>query len=446
MARLTVLLCAAMLLNHQGSAPETTGPSFAEPIPNVTVAAGREITLPCVVDNLENYKVAWIHTDRHTLLTLHDKVITRNPRYSINHNGYRTWWLHIVNVEQGDSGKYMCQINTSPMKSQVGYLEVVVPPKVDEGYTSSDTEVREGGDVTLRCKATGSPLPKIKWRREDQKEIPVGAAPTGTGPKTVPAVDGEYLNINKVSRLHMGAYLCIASNGVQPSVSKRIMLNVNFAPMIWIPNQLVGAPLETDVLLDCGLESHPRSVTYWNREGGVMILSNSKYDSVLVETGSYKAQMRLRIKNLGPDDYGSYVCVAKNSLGETAGTIKLYEIPRPTTTSSTVPQYTIKTSRTDAANQHTTSEKMLLGPWQNSLVKDDIDAARKTELSTELLDKGSTVGVAASAADHEFREKGAERKESRRLKNDSSCGTRRDLTTICSCFFILATVFGWSQL
>lgn len=25
----------------------------------------------------------------------------------------------------------------------------------------------------------------------------------------------------------MGAYLCIASNGVQPSVSKRIMLNVH---------------------------------------------------------------------------------------------------------------------------------------------------------------------------------------------------------------------------
>lgn len=35
------------------------------------------------------------------------------------------------------------------------------------------------------------------------------------------------LNITKVGRLHMGAYLCIASNGVPPSVSKRIMLVVH---------------------------------------------------------------------------------------------------------------------------------------------------------------------------------------------------------------------------
>jgi hypothetical protein len=30
-----------------------------------------------------------------------------------------------------------------------------------------------------------------------------------------------------VNRLHMGAYLCIASNGVPPTVSKRIMLIVH---------------------------------------------------------------------------------------------------------------------------------------------------------------------------------------------------------------------------
>lgn len=43
---------------------------------------------------------------------------------------------------------------------------------------------------------------------------------------TVNVVDGENLTISKVSRLHMGAYLCIASNGVPPSISKRVMLMV----------------------------------------------------------------------------------------------------------------------------------------------------------------------------------------------------------------------------
>lgn len=45
-------------------------------------------------------------------------------------------------------------------------------------------------------------------------------------PFAVNVVDGENLTISKVSRLHMGAYLCIASNGVPPSVSKRIVLMV----------------------------------------------------------------------------------------------------------------------------------------------------------------------------------------------------------------------------
>lgn len=42
----------------------------------------------------------------------------------------------------------------------------------------------------------------------------------------VNVVDGEMLVITKVSRLHMAAYLCVASNGVPPSMSKRVLLRV----------------------------------------------------------------------------------------------------------------------------------------------------------------------------------------------------------------------------
>lgn len=40
------------------------------------------------------------------------------------------------------------------------------------------------------------------------------------------AQDGEELIFPKISRTDSGAYLCIASNGVPPSVSKRIILDV----------------------------------------------------------------------------------------------------------------------------------------------------------------------------------------------------------------------------
>lgn len=94
--------------------------------------------------------------------------------------------------------------------------------------------------------------------------------------------------------------------------------------MVWIPNQLVGAAVGSDVSLDCNLESFPQSVTYWNRDGGTMVLTNDKYNTEIIKTGLYKVAMRLTIRNLKPDDFGSYTCVAKNSLGETEGSIRLY--------------------------------------------------------------------------------------------------------------------------
>lgn len=294
----------------------------------MTVAEGRSASLPCVVEHLGKHKLAWIHKDRHILLTLHDKVITRNPRVSVHHSNYRSWWLEIQDVKPEDSGFYMCQINTNPMISQTRHLEVVVPPSIDELYTSSDQSVREGADVSLRCRASGSPQPVIKWTREEQKDIILGQ-------KRVRMLEGEYLNITRTSRLSMGAYLCIASNGVQPSVSKRIMLNVLFAPMILIPSQLIGANLGEDITLICNLESFPRSVTYWVIAGGIVIVTNNKY-RVFSEPSdtpaAYKVKLMLLIRDLRPQDFGSYTCVAKNSLGDTEGTIALYEKPSQGTT------------------------------------------------------------------------------------------------------------------
>ncbi|KAG8234954.1 hypothetical protein J437_LFUL009149 [Ladona fulva] len=43
----------------------------------------------------------------------------------------------------------------------------------------------------------------------------------------------------------------------------------------------------------------------------------------------------LKIRNVTSRDFTSYKCMAKNSLGETDGVIKLDEIPAPSTTTTT---------------------------------------------------------------------------------------------------------------
>lgn len=100
-------------------------PQFLSSVPNVTVAVGRNAIIPCVVKNLGNYKVAFVHLDRQMILTIERNVITRIPRFQIHHDNHHTWSLHIENVQKEDKGHYMCQINTDPMLSQIGFVNVV---------------------------------------------------------------------------------------------------------------------------------------------------------------------------------------------------------------------------------------------------------------------------------------------------------------------------------
>lgn len=51
-------------------------------------------------------------------------------------------------------------------------------------------------------------------------------------------------------------------------------------------------------------------------------VTGDKYEAVSMDNG-YKKYMMLKIRRVSKSDFGSYKCVAKNSLGETDGVIKL---------------------------------------------------------------------------------------------------------------------------
>ncbi|XP_023290707.1 lachesin [Orussus abietinus] len=288
-----------------------------------------DIQLAVVETSVSLFQVAWMLFDKSAILTVHNHVITRNPRISVSHDKQRTWYLHISNVHEEDKGKYMCQINTIIAKTQYGFLHVVVPPNIDDTRTSSDAIVREGTNVSLTCKATGSPAPSISWKRDDHSKISINKT------LLVDEWHGETLEMSRISRLDMGTYLCLASNGIPPGVSKQIKVSVDFPPMLWIPHQLVGAPLGSSVTLECHTEAHPTSLNYWTRDDGVMIHESSKYQTNNTQgSPSYKTHMKLTVNWIKMEDYGIYKCVAKNPRGDTDGSIRLYESSPPSTTPS----------------------------------------------------------------------------------------------------------------
>lgn len=95
-----------------------------ESIKNVTIPAGRDAVLACLVRNLGKNKVGWLKSSDQTVLALEDKVVTHNSRITIVNEDSSTWKLKIKQVKESDRGCYMCQINTSPMKKQIGCVEI----------------------------------------------------------------------------------------------------------------------------------------------------------------------------------------------------------------------------------------------------------------------------------------------------------------------------------
>ncbi|XP_064535100.1 lachesin isoform X2 [Drosophila montana] len=394
---LTGLLCTEgshSLPNIQGqSEPDEVGPHFLAQLTNITVPQGRDISFTCVVDNLGQYRVAWIKSDSKAILGIHTHMVSLNPRLSVTHNGHNTWKLHISHVQLNDSGSYMCQVNTDPMKSLSGYLDVVVPPdilyhpdeNIDEGVST------EGGSIALQCSATGVPEPMVQWRREGGKDIIIRSE--SRDKQAFKSVEGERLTLTNVHRSDMGGYLCIASNGVPPSVSKRFDVHVNFPPTIKAVNQLVGAPVEREVILECIVEVYPKPLNGWYRnEGNVKLHSSNKYNISEAMINLYTWHLNLTIRHLTKADFGAYSCSSVNALGKSETRIRLQELRLPPKSTTTPTPHVYTTAKPRRKQQQQPSHNKGL----NEVVR-----AKETHFSNQMQQEndvfGSGIGVPQSA-------------------------------------------------
>ncbi|CAK1544096.1 unnamed protein product [Leptosia nina] len=127
----------------------------------------------------------------------------------------------------------------------------------------------------------------------------------------------------------MGAYYCIASNGVPPTVSRRYHVQVHFIPQVKAALQLVGAPLGSDVELQCYIEASPKAMNSWYREDALVsdkLLENPKFRITERLVNEYSLWMNLTIKSLAFGDFGTYVCASVNALGKMESQVSLHKI------------------------------------------------------------------------------------------------------------------------
>lgn len=383
-------ICAILLTTHSSSEDvgvqdEEWAPYFGRPIGNVTVALGREAVLACNVKNLGSFKVGWLKAEDRTVLTLDRKVVTHNSRISVTQDvDQDTWKLHIRQLKHSDRGCYMCQINTTHMKKQIGCLDVHVPPDIVDTGTSSDMTVTEGDNVTLICRARGHPPPRILWRREDGQLLTVFQDGKYS---TVDSYVGERLHLVKAEYTQMGAYLCIATNDIPPAVSKRIVLQVNFHPILKFVNQQVVTGLGTTVTLKCVFDAFPSDETSWHREIGDIQEYGGEYEEEVTKSW-YEVTLYLTIKNMRPIDFGRYFCRVGNSIGVAHATIQIYEVRIETTTTTTEKT---TTQEMTAEGQETTRPALRVTTESNSV--EELVAVNEMDIE----DREDRGGVEASS-------------------------------------------------
>ncbi|XP_041367935.1 lachesin-like isoform X2 [Gigantopelta aegis] len=337
---------------------------------NVSVKEGKTAVLPCSVKFLGRHQVVW--TDQwSTLLTFEDRRIIDDERISVERPYTEDWNMHIRSVRYSDQGIYNCQVNTSPVKIKTVDLKVFVPAKILNHQAPSNIVVREGDTVTLACNVTGIPMPTVKWLRYTLKhnrgktEVQFCKGTNKIG------MNGEVLLIYNISRHCGDAYECVADNGVPPSVSRLIVVSVEFPPSVNLPNKRIGQVWGKETILECRVTAFPQEITVWTRNR-TALANTVKYRIEIYDEGDNTLTLSLRIRNLQPADFGTYVCEASNRLGKDTQKMELFDYTAYRITSPTVAKTTLQ-------------------PWFN--ITTNIKYAPRTQFSKKNSMGKSVVGV-----------------------------------------------------
>lgn len=316
---------------------ESLEPSFDDPITNVTAIAGETVTLPCSVKDLKDYKVMWLD-HRTKTLTLEARRIIADERITIERPDIGDWNLYIHGVELSDAGKYMCQVNTVPVKIKYVILTVHEPPAIIPKLSSPQKViVREGDTVQLVCNVTGVPTPTVRW----YKKLSNRGQNTYNNKEMI-GHDGMVLRIRNISRYCDDVYQCVADNGVNPPESREITVTVQFPPEIHLPTKKLSQQVGKETILNCEVTSNPSMYSAWTKDG-IPIQNDDKFKIDLYEDYKNTVTLSMKISDIQEPDFGVYRCEAQNELGRDFKDFFLYELepPRP---SPTTPRTTTTTN------------------------------------------------------------------------------------------------------
>lgn len=215
--------------------------------------------------------------------------------------------VKIVSVNRNDKGMYQC-FAFNDFQSVQGTAQLSLgdySPILLEKF--SEETIKPGPSISLKCVASGNPLPQVTWRL-DGMAVPEGSRYRMGDYVRSDATVVSYVNITTTQAEDGGVYECTATNDVG-TVTHRQKINIFGAPFIR-PMLNVSVVAGETMKIQCPFGGYPIETIKWEREGLRMPYNHRQKVYI---NGS------LIVKDVErATDEGRYTCVVRNKDGKIA--------------------------------------------------------------------------------------------------------------------------------
>ncbi|OCT93870.1 neural cell adhesion molecule 2 isoform X1 [Xenopus laevis] len=259
---------------------------------------GENAEVMCHVSSSPAPMVRWLN-NREDVTDIDDRRFAMLP----NNN------LQIKNISKRDEGIYRCEGRVE-VRGEIDFRDISVivnvPPEILAQQRSFNATADRLEDITLYCRATGSPKPYITWHRhgklvEENEKYDLGD-------------DNTELTVKNIISSDSGLYICRATNKAG-FTEKQSFLQVFVQPHI-VQLQNETTIEHGHITLTCEAEGEPIPEITWKRSNdGMIFYDGDKSQDGRIESTGHRGKSSLHIKSVMLSDAGRYDCEAASRIG-----------------------------------------------------------------------------------------------------------------------------------